>query len=91
MPNTPSTDCSSSESSPTFPYRPRPKTKKRSPSLQRKSRICELAGSIPWLRTLRPVACVVMAVAPFMSLIAASTLFAKSACAQSARVTNSTS
>lgn len=84
MYNTPSTNCGSTEPSPTLPYRHPPKTGKRSLSLQRKSRICELAGSILSLRTLRPVACVVMAVAPFMSLIAAPTLFAKSACAQRA-------
>jgi transglycosylase-like protein with SLT domain len=84
MHDTPSTSCGSTELPPIFPYRPRPKTGKRSPSLQRKSGICKLAGSILSLRTLRPVACVVMAVAPFMSLIAASTLFAKSACAESA-------
>ena len=83
MHNTPSSNYGSAELSPIFPSRPRLKTGKRAPSLQRKSRIGELAGSIPWLRTLRPVACVVMAVAPFMSLIAVSTLFAKSACAQS--------
>jgi hypothetical protein len=82
--NTPSANCGSIEPSPTLPCRHPPKSRKRSLSLQRKGRICELAGSILSLRTLRPVACVVMAVAPFMSLIAAPTLFAKSACAQRA-------
>jgi hypothetical protein len=81
---TPSTACSSAEPFPIFPYRPRPKTTKRSPRLQRKRRVCVLAWTIPWLRMLRPVACVVMAVAPLMSLIAASTLVAKGACAESA-------
>ncbi len=82
MPNTPSTDCASTEPSPIFPYRPRPKTTKRSPSLQRKSRICELAGSIARRRSLRPIARIIVAVAPFMYMIATSTLLESSACAR---------
>jgi soluble lytic murein transglycosylase-like protein len=81
---TPSTARSSAEPPSIFPYRPRPKTTKQSSSLQRKRPVCVLARTIPWLRMLRLVVCVVMAVAPLMSLIAASTLVAKSACAQSA-------
>ena len=81
---TPSTDCSSAEPAPIFPYRPRPKIGRRSPGLQRKSHVPELASSNAWRRSLRPIARVVVAVAPFMCLIAASTLFASSACAQTA-------
>ena len=79
---TPSTDCGSTKPPPIFPYRPRPKTRTRSPSLQRKGHIVELASSIAWRRSLRPVARVMMAVAPFLCLIVDSTLFESSACAQ---------
>jgi len=81
---TPSTDCSSAEPSPIFPYRPRPKTTKRSPSLQRKSHISDLAISIAWLGSLRPIARIIVAVAPFMCMIATAALFESSACAQTA-------
>jgi soluble lytic murein transglycosylase-like protein len=90
MPNTPSTDCASTESFPIFPYRPHPKTRKRSLSLQRKSRICELAGSIARRRSLRPIARIIVAVAPFMYMIATSTLLESSACAQTPSRTAST-
>jgi soluble lytic murein transglycosylase-like protein len=81
---TPSTDCSSAEPSPIFPYRPRPKTTKRSPSLQRKSHVRELGSSIAWLSSLRLVAPVVMAVAPFMCMIGTLTQLESSVCAQTA-------
>ena len=81
---TPSTDCSSAEPSPIFPYRPRPKTTMRSPSLQRKSHISDLAISIARLGSLRPIARIIVAVAPFMCMVATSTLFESSACAQTA-------
>ena len=81
---TPSTDCSSAEPSPIFPYRPRPETTKRSPSLQRKSHISDLAISIARLGSLRPIARIIVAVAPFMCMVATSTLFESSACAQTA-------
>jgi soluble lytic murein transglycosylase-like protein len=84
MHDTPSTDCGSSEPSPTPPYRPRPKTRKRSPSLQRKSHTRELAHAIAWRRSIRPVARVIVVVAPFMCLIAAATLVDSSPCAQTA-------
>jgi soluble lytic murein transglycosylase-like protein len=82
MPCTPSTDCGASEPSPTLPYRPRSKTGKRTLSLKRKSHIRELASSIARLSSLRPIAPVIVAVAPFMCLIATSTLFESRACAQ---------
>ena len=82
MPNTPSADCASSEPSPIFPLRPCPKTRKCPSSLQRKSHIRELASSIARLSCLRPIAPVIMAVAPFTCIIATSTLLESSACAQ---------
>jgi hypothetical protein len=81
---TPSTDCSSAEPSPIFPYRPRPKTTKRSPSLQRRRHTRELGSSIARLSSLRPIVPVIMAVAPFMCMITTSTLLESSACAQTA-------
>ena len=86
---TPSADCSSAEPTPIFPYRPRPKTTKRSPILQRKSHICELGSSIARLSSLRPIAPVIMAVAPFMCMIGTSTLLESSACAQTASLPQS--
>ena len=79
---TPSPHCSCAEPAPIFPYRPRPKTKKRSPNLQRKRHIRELGSSIARLSFLHPIAPVIMAVAPFMSLIAAATLVDSGARAQ---------
>ena len=79
-----STDHGSSELYPTFPYRPRPKATKRPPDLQRKSHIHELADSFAWLRSIRAIPRVIILVASFMCLIAASTLFESSACAQAA-------
>ena len=75
------TNCGS-EAYPTLPYRPRPKTRRHSPGLQRKSHVRDVASSIAWLRSLRPIPLVIAAVAPFMCAIAASTLFESSACAQ---------
>ena len=75
------TNCGS-EAYPTLPYRPRPKTRLHSPGLQRKSHVRDVASSIAWLRSLRPIPLVIAAVAPFMCAIAASTLFESSACAQ---------
>ena len=86
---TPSTVCSSAEPSPIVPYRPRPTTTKRSPSLQRKSHIRELGSSIARLSSLRPIAPVIMAVAPFMCIIGTSTLLESSACAQTVSRTQS--
>jgi hypothetical protein len=84
MHDTPSTDCGCSEPAPTFPYRPCPKTRKRSSSLQRKSHTRELTDAIARHRSLRPIARIIVAVAPFMCMIATSTLFESSACAQTA-------
>jgi soluble lytic murein transglycosylase-like protein len=82
MPNTPSTDCASSEPSPIFPLRPCPKTRKCPSSLQRKSHTRELTDAIAWRPSIRPVARVIVVVAPFMCLIAAATLVDSSPCAQ---------
>src|SRR5271169_5194473 len=90
MHDTPSTDCGSSEPSPTFPYRPRPKTRTRSLNLQRNNHARELADSIAWRRSLRPVARIIVVVAPFMYVIATSTRFESSACAQTPSRTAST-
>jgi len=90
MPNTPSTNCASEEPFPIVPSRSHPKTRKRSLSPRRKSRICELAGSIARRRSLRPIARIIVAVAPFMYLIATSTLLEPSACAQTPSRTAST-
>jgi soluble lytic murein transglycosylase-like protein len=84
MYDTLSTEYGSSEPHPTFPYRPRPKDRRRSPDLQRKSHIRELADSIAWLRSLRAIPRVIVVVAPFMCLVAASMFFGPSACAQNA-------
>ncbi len=84
MPHTPSTDCGSSEPSPTLPYRPRSKATKRSPSPQRKAHIGELADAVAWFRSLRPIPRVIVVVVPLMSAIVASTLVEPSACAQTA-------
>ena len=77
-----STDRTASEAAPIFPCRPCPKVRKRSPSLQRNGRIRELAESIAWQSSLRSIARVIVAIAPFMCLIAASTLFEPSVYAQ---------
>ena len=74
----------SAEPHPILPYRPRPKDRRRSPDLQRKSHIRELADSIAWLRSLRAIPRVIVVVAPFMCLVAASMFFGPSACAQNA-------
>jgi hypothetical protein len=67
------TDYGSSEGPPLFPCRPT--VKHRSHSLQRKAYICELAGSAAWLRSVRRIVRVIVAVAPFVCQIAASALF----------------
>ena len=74
------TDCGSSERPPLFPCRPT--VKHRSHSLQRKAYICELVGSAAWLRSLRRIVRVIVAVAPFVCQIAASALFEPSVRAQ---------
>jgi soluble lytic murein transglycosylase-like protein len=81
---TPSPDCSLSEPSPISPCRPGPKVNKHSSRLQRKSCTRATAGPIAWLRSLRTVARVIVAIAPFVCQIAGSTLFESSARAQTA-------
>ncbi len=71
-----------SEAYPPLPYRPHLRTRRRSPGLQWKSHVRDVASSIAWLRSVRPIPLVIAAVAPFMCAIAASTLFESSACAQ---------
>jgi soluble lytic murein transglycosylase-like protein len=90
MHDTPSTNCGSTEPSPIFPYRPRPKTRKRPFSLQWKSQTLVLPGSVPRRRSLQPIASIIVVVAPFMCMIATLTLFESSACAQTASRSAST-
>ena len=82
MHDTLSTVCGS-EAYPTFPYRPRPKTRRRSPGLQRKVRIPKQVNTIAWPHSLRPIARVIVAVAQLMCcLIVAPIPVAPSARAQ---------
>ncbi len=74
------TDYGSSKGPPLSPCRPT--VKHRSHNLQRKAYICELAGSAAWLRSLRRIVRVIVAVAPFACQIAASALFEPSVRAQ---------
>ena len=69
-----STNCGS-EAFPTFPYRPPPKTGKRSPDLQRKSHIRALVDLIARCHSLRASARLIVVFTHFMYLIAASTFF----------------
>jgi soluble lytic murein transglycosylase-like protein len=77
-----SNDSGSSEPPLILPCRLRPKIGKHCYSLQRNGHILELAESLAWLDSLRPITRVIVAVAPFICMIAASTLFQSSACAQ---------
>jgi soluble lytic murein transglycosylase-like protein len=70
-----SNDCGSSEVPPIFPCRPCLTVRNRSLSPQRKANIGELAGSVAWLRSLRRIVRVIVAVAPFMCRTVTSTLF----------------
>jgi soluble lytic murein transglycosylase-like protein len=79
-----STDYGFSEPPPTFPFRPCLTVKNRSHNLQRKAPFGELTGSIEWLRSLRSVPRVIMAVVPLLCAIVASTLVGSIACAQTA-------
>src|SRR5277367_3680225 len=81
MHDTLSTVCGS-EAYPTFPYRSRPKTRRRSPGSQRKVRIPKQVNTIAWPRSLRPIARVIVAVAQLMCLIVAPVPVAPSARAQ---------
>ena len=75
---------SGSEAYPTFPYRPRPKTQRRSQRPQRKNHVRDVASSITRLCSLRSIARVTVAVAQLMCLIAASISVAPSVRAQTA-------
>ena len=79
---TPSPQCGLSKPPPIFPYRPGPEVNKHSSSLQRKSRTHVAADPIAWLLSLRTIARVIVAIAPFVCQIAGSTLFEASAGAQ---------
>jgi soluble lytic murein transglycosylase-like protein len=80
----PSVDCCSAEPPPAFPCRPRPTIRKRSPCLQRKSRVRELVNSIACPRSLGPIARVIVVIVQFMCLIVAPIPVAPSARAQTA-------
>ena len=82
---TPSPECGLSKPPPIFPYRPSPEVNKHSSSLQRKSCTHTAADPIAWLLSLRTIARVIVAIAPFVCQIAASTLFEASAGAQTTR------
>ena len=81
MHNTPWTDYGSTEPSPIFPYRPLPKATKRSPGLHRKSHTRELTDAMARHRSLQPIARIIVAVAPFMCMVATAALFESSAAA----------
>jgi soluble lytic murein transglycosylase-like protein len=70
---TPSTDCGSSEPALIFPYRSGLKDAEHPLGLQGKSRTRALAGPIVRLRSRRIIARIVVAIAPFICPMAAST------------------
>ena len=65
-----------------FPYRRRPKTGKRSLSLQRKSHLRALVDLIAWRHSLRPSARLIVVITHLMCLITASTFLESRAGAQ---------
>jgi soluble lytic murein transglycosylase-like protein len=79
---TPPSDYSSAEPAPTFPYRDRPKNGRRSPGLQRKSHVPDVASANVWFPSFQPFARVAVAVALLTCLIAATIPVAASARAQ---------
>jgi soluble lytic murein transglycosylase-like protein len=79
---TPSPECGLSKLPPIFPYRPSPEVNKHSSSLQRKSCTHAAAEPITWLRSLRTIARVIVAIASFAYQIVGSTPFEASASAQ---------
>jgi len=79
---TPSPECGLSKPPPIFPYRPSPEVNKHSSSLQRKSCTHAAAEPITWLRSLRTIARVIVAIASFAYQIVGSTPFEASASAQ---------
>ena len=76
---TPSTDCGSSEHTLIFPYRGSLKNAECSRGLQRKSHTRAWAGQIVSLRSRGTIARIIVAIAPFVCQIAASTAFELSA------------
>ena len=87
---TPSPECGLPKPPLIFPCRPGPKTRKHSSNLQLKSYIRESADPIAWLHSLQTIARVIAAIAPFLCLISALTVFESSAVAQTATRSDST-
>lgn len=81
---TPSVDCRCTKPPPIFPSRLTLKVSKHSRTLQRKGPTRTPVGQIPWLRWLRTIARIILAIAPFVCQIASSTLLESSARAQTA-------
>ena len=77
MHDTLSTEYGAYEPDPTFPYRPRPQDRKRSPDLQ-----CNIRELIERLRSFRAILRVKAAVAQFIPVIPVSVLVASSVAAQ---------
>jgi soluble lytic murein transglycosylase-like protein len=80
----PSVDCRCTIPPPIFPSRLTPKVGKHSRSLQRKSHAGPPVDPIASRRSLRTIARIILAIAPFMCQIASSTLLESSARAQTA-------
>ena len=81
---TPSTDCGSSEPALIFPYRGSPKNAECSHGLQRESNTHAWAGQTARLRSRGAIERIILAIAPFVCQMAASTAFELSARAQTA-------
>jgi hypothetical protein len=76
--------CGPAEPPSIFPSRPCLSIRKRSAGLQRKNHTRELPRSIAWLRWRRAIARIIVAIAPIVCQIAASTVFVPSAGAHAA-------
>ena len=76
--------CGSAEPPSIFPSRPYSSIRKRSAGLQRRSHTRELPRSIAWLRSRPAIARIIVAIAPIVCHIAASTVFVPSAGAHAA-------
>lgn len=81
---TPSTDCGSSEHTLIFPYRGSLKNAECSRGLQRESHTRAWAGQIVSLRSRGAIVRIIVAIAPFLCQMTASTAFESSARAQAA-------
>lgn len=81
---TSSTDCGSPQHTPVLPYRSGPKDEEYPRGLQGLSDTHALAGPIVQLRSRRIIARIVVAIAPFVHQMAASTAFESTAHAQTA-------